>query len=1161
MSKSVLNRLLVRLPFVAPAAALMLIAACGTTPTASDARIGEEDTGINGSGDTFASDGSSLEDGSPDGSLDGSADGSGDGSGLPDPGCGNGIWESGESCDDGNTVAGDGCETDCRLTAGTECALCTTSAECGDPATICAQLSRPAFCLVPCDVAVGCSPGYTCEPVPLAGDFTPTPPFACVPDDGCVAACEDPDNDGICAPDDICPVGDDRIDSNGNGIPDACDEVISLEVCFNGVDDDRNGLVDCADPVCAGLIECVGLFENCVNGLDDDGNGQIDCADPFCFGLVDCLPTAEDCVDLLDNDADGFVDCADSDCSFSPACLRVEICNDGIDNNRDGLVDCTDPVCATQPGCLPETCDDGVDNNGDGFTDCADPACADSPLCVGTEICNDLIDNDRDGTVDCADLDCALQPGCVVLAEVCGNGLDDDRNGLRDCADPACIGTPLCAAPTELCDDLTDNDGDRAIDCGDTDCAGDAACPTGTQTCASPTVVSDFGVYTGSTAALGANAAGSCASSVAPEAVIAFTAPTTGAVCARTRGSSFNTVLYARSTCTNAASEITCNDNGRNLQSEITLNTVAGQTYFLFVDGNGTATGSYVLALTEGTCPALGFENCTDGIDNDSDFFADCADTDCFSTATCISSAEICTDRLDNDRDGATDCADSDCAANPACLPPTAEVCNDLFDNDRDGTTDCADSDCTANPLCIRPPETNCANRVDDDADGAIDCFDTNCVGSASCEVFELCADGIDNDGDTLVDCDDNECTGAPNCVTVAQTCAAPNVATTYGRYSGLTTGLVNENVPSCSRSTAPEAVWRFTPPATGLICVTTAGSTYDTVLFARTACGGTTTDLACNDDTGGLTSQVQVSVTAGVDVYLMVDGFAALGGTYRLNITSGACGTGGTGVGETACTDRIDNDRDGRVDCADPDCAANVACVVPTTETNCTDRIDNDADGAIDCADSNCSGTAACAVPTSETSCTDRLDNDVDGAIDCADPDCNADAACALPATELDCGDGLDDDGDGAIDCDDTDCLASTLCVPAVGTCDAPLTLNPFGVNAGNLTEGANAAAGSCGGLDGNEQVWGLDLAFPLPFDVAACVTVQSDAFSPVLYYGTSSCGAVGSETACSPSADGLSASIEVTVGPGDTLSLFVDSLDGAAGAYNLSVNIGACP
>ena len=1083
-----------RLSLLASGLALALLAACGTTPTAVGVVGGDEDSGADSSGDGSSFADGSGDAGSGDAGSDVDPDGTPDGSGLPDPGCGNGVWESTEACDDGNSIAGDGCEPDCTISAGSPCALCTSSAECSAPTSLCAQLSRPAFCLAACDDAGGCAAGFTCEAVPLAGDFMPMPPLVCVPEDRCVRFCDDPDNDGICAPDDICPAGDDRLDSNGNGIPDACDGLVGGEVCINGVDDDRNGLIDCADPVCVGLEECVGVFENCVNGLDDDGNGLIDCADPFCFGIPDCGASTELCNDFLDNDLDGRADCADPDCAGDRNCLLVEICDDGFDNNRDGFVDCSDPTCS------------GTD------------------ACVGIEICNDFRDNDRDGLVDCADRDCALQPGCVVAAEICGNGRDDDRNGLADCADPACIGTTSCLPSTEICDDLIDNDGDRRIDCGDTDCAADPACPTGPQSCVAPIEITDFGVSTGATSTGRSSAAGSCADSSGTEAVFAFTAPTTGPVCMRTRGSSFNTLLYARSTCANAASEITCNDNGRNLQSEISLSAVAGQTYFIFVDGVSGATGSYVLAVTEGACPALGFENCTDGIDNDSDFFADCADTDCFSTSTCISSAEVCTDRVDNDRDGALDCADTDCAANPACLPPGAEVCNDLFDNDRDGATDCADSDCTANPLCIRPPETNCTNRTDDDGDGAVDCFDTDCFGSASCDVFELCADGIDNDSDTLVDCADNECVGAPNCVTVSQTCAAPNVATTYGRYSGLTSRLANENVPSCVGSTAPESVWRFTPPESGLVCVTTAGSTYDTVLFARNSCGGAGTDLACNDDTGGLTSQVQFTVTAGVDVFLMVDGFAALGGTYRLNITGGACGSG---VGETACTDRIDNDRDGAIDCADPDCA----------------------------------GTAACAVPSSETSCTDVVDNDRDGAIDCADPDCDADAACALPANELDCGDGLDDDGDGLTDCDDSDCLADPLCVPAVGTCDAPLTLNPFGTNTGNLAEGANVAAGSCGGLDGNEQVWGLDLAFPLPFNVAACVTVRSDAFSPVLYYGTSTCGAVGSELACSPSADGLSASLEVTVGPGDTLSLFVDSLDGGAGAYDLSVNIGACP
>ena len=67
-----------------------------------------------------------------------------------------------------------------------------------------------------------------------------------------------------------------------------------------------------------------------------------------------CVP--EVCSDGLDNDCDGFVDCADSDCSANPVCGPVcmpEVCNDGLDNDCDGLSDCADPDCSANPSCLP----------------------------------------------------------------------------------------------------------------------------------------------------------------------------------------------------------------------------------------------------------------------------------------------------------------------------------------------------------------------------------------------------------------------------------------------------------------------------------------------------------------------------------------------------------------------------------------------------------------------------------------------------------------------------------------------------------------------------------------------------------------------------------------------------------------------------------------
>lgn len=103
-------------------------------------------------------------------------------------------------------------------------------------------------------------------------------------------------------------------------------------------------------------------------------------------------------------------------------------------------------------------------------------------------------------------------------------------------------------------------------------------------------------------------------------------------------------------------------------------------------------------------------------------------------------------------------------------------------------------------------------------------------------------------------------------------------------------------------------------------------------------------------------------------------------------------------------CSDGIDNDDDGAIDCADDECVQDEACL-----ENCTDGVDNDLDGAIDCADEDCDGECP-------EDCTDMRDNDGDGAFDCEDEDC--DGECPE-----DCTDGRDNDGDGVSDCDDIDC------------------------------------------------------------------------------------------------------------------------------------------
>ncbi len=152
----------------------------------------------------------------------------------------------------------------------------------------------------------------------------------------------------------------------------------------------------------------------CSDGIDNDGDGLTDCADPDCLGKVGpmtcffsylCGPEANfmACRDGCDNDGDGLVDCADPtsckgdatlDCpAVETACTGGNCCHNGIDDDHNGLFDCADPACfgidfcpaaeANIVACQPQTncCSNNIDDDGNSLLDCADPSC--SSVCTG----------------------------------------------------------------------------------------------------------------------------------------------------------------------------------------------------------------------------------------------------------------------------------------------------------------------------------------------------------------------------------------------------------------------------------------------------------------------------------------------------------------------------------------------------------------------------------------------------------------------------------------------------------------------------------------------------------------------------------------------------------------------------------------------------------
>ena len=114
------------------------------------------------------------------------------------------------------------------------------------------------------------------------------------------------------------------------------------EICYNGIDDDRDGLTDCQDSDCSFLPFCriegddgTGNVINCNDGIDNDNDGLTDCQEPACAANTTICPVENDCSNGIDDDGDGFIDYYDGDCLGDPS------------NPNDYIV--TQPDCEAVP--------------------------------------------------------------------------------------------------------------------------------------------------------------------------------------------------------------------------------------------------------------------------------------------------------------------------------------------------------------------------------------------------------------------------------------------------------------------------------------------------------------------------------------------------------------------------------------------------------------------------------------------------------------------------------------------------------------------------------------------------------------------------------------------------------------------------------------------
>lgn len=355
------------------------------------------------------------------------------------------------------------------------------------------------------------------------------------------------------------------------------------------------------------------------------------------------------------------------------------------------------------------------------------------------------------------------------------------------------------------------------------------------------------------------------------------------------------------------------------------------------------------------------------------------------------------------------------------------DVCD--LDRDGDGYDNVADN-CpdTSNPTQADADGDGVGDACDDDGDndGIPDATD-NCPtvfnpGQEDLDddgLGDLCDDDADGDGETRAagDCCDLGTEAPPNVICNDTTAAAINTSAVEicDRLDNNCSGTVDEGVDDDLDGWADAASGQTCPTSLG-----GAGDCDDTNPSinpgAAEVCNGLDDDCDTQIDEGGVCTAPGMEICNGLDddgngvpddIFACVQNTVVSCTTSCMTVGTAQCDANCTlGICQPpaeACTNAVDDDCDGLVDCFDPDCAGVGPCA------GCTDA---DNDGFF--AEAGC-GTLVDCFPADPTRypggpevCGDGVDDNCNGV---ADDGCSG----CLP-TEI-CGNLIDDDCDGLVD------------------------------------------------------------------------------------------------------------------------------------------------
>ncbi|MBI2379091.1 MAG: hypothetical protein HYV07_34165 [Deltaproteobacteria bacterium] len=357
----------------------------------------------------------------------------------------------------------------------------------------------------------------------------------------------------------------------------------------------------------------------------------------------------------------------------------------------------------------------------------------------------------------------------------------------------------------------------------------------------------NLGSSTGSSVASGSSVGaqptfeGTCATSLAGDVAFTWTAPTSGTYNFDTIGSTFDTVLYVFDTVCDESTEIACNDDSSGTQSRVTVDVTAGHAYTIVVDGFNTSEGDYQLNIAEvvtPVCPngdlgsALGASVASGSTVGGSSFFAQ------------------------------------------SCTAPGSDV-SYTWTAPRNGTFDFT----VGSPFTVAVFNGNCAGPE-------LACANAARVTLTSGQRVTIAVSGGSFEGSFTLGINELVVADCPT----GDLGSAIGAGVASGSTAGVTDGF-RASTCAFSAVSGGEATYTWTAPNNGVFTFDTFGSAFDTVLYVLNgSCTGA--EIACNDQSGGDQSLVQLTVTAGQTVTLIIDGWNGESGSYVLNVAEVATPT-----------------------------------------------------------------------------------------------------------------------------------------------------------------------------------------------------------------------------------------------------------------------------